>query len=372
MASSTVAEEKSLLVIILDITPSLWGHRELKRAANDKQRAEKDKQRGVTSKTRSAGPTTLTEVRNSVLGFAGAYASLNRENCLVIICVSGDNCAIVYPRMAALEDMIREPAELGPKIDNRLLHDDLTLGIADLTRRTTSEMQLDLREERSTNIHTDGCAVAAGLSLALCCINRFAGAFGGGALGSSEKRREDDGVLAMMEGKEARQAAEEREMYRRQSGQLTPRVLILQASEDRTRDYNAIMNCTFAAIKGNIVIDGCFIPYDQAKNSIFLEQACDRTGGVYLAPAGAAQVGGALLEVMLSIFLAPIASRKHLNLPALAKVDFRAKCFVTGESVDIANVCNQCLSIFKERPRETCPTCGAAVKVFRRKIIESE
>mmetsp|Transcript_33325 Transcript_33325/g.68007 ORF Transcript_33325/g.68007 Transcript_33325/m.68007 type:complete len:220 (-) Transcript_33325:157-816(-) len=185
------------------------------------------------------------------------------------------------------------------------------------------------------------------------------------------KRGGDDGtggVLAALSssGKKAdRRAAEEREERRRLKGMPTPRILVVQASEDRTGDYNALMNCAFAAIKGDVAVDGCFIPSGlkgRAKTSPYLEQICDRTGGVFLTPSGAAQVGGALTEVMMSVFLPPITVRKRLNLPALNKVDFRARCFETGESVDIAHVCNHCLSIFKNRPKDFCPTCGAQVR----------
>jgi transcription initiation factor TFIIH subunit 3 len=148
---------------------------------------------------------------------------------------------------------------------------------------------------------------------------------------------------------------------------LSPRVLIIQASPDRTSDYNALMNCAFAANKSEIVIDGCFVPSgtkdDRATSSPYLQQLVDRTGGVYLSvPSGAAQVGGALSEVLVSVFLPPPSVRGGLNLPRLHNVDFRARCFETGESVDVAQICNQCLSIFKERPRDSCLTCGAMVR----------
>ena len=144
----------------------------------------------------------------------------------------------------------------------------------------------------------------------------------------------------------------------------SPRILVVQASEDRPGDYNAFMNGTFAAAKAGVVIDGCFIPSgipQQSAKSPYLEQACDRTGGIFLAPSGAAQVGGALTEVLISVFLSPVSVRAVLNLPTLTDVDFRPRCFETGELVDVAHVCNQCLSIFKKLPNETCATCGARI-----------
>jgi transcription initiation factor TFIIH subunit 3 len=132
-----------------------------------------------------------------------------------------------------------------------------------------------------------------------------------------------------------------------------------------------MMNCVFAAIKHSIVIDGCFLPVgskNAPKSSSFLEQACDRTGGIYLSPSGAAQVGAALTEVFMCVFLAPRSARPLLNLPIVQKVDFRAQCFETGESVDIAYVCNQCLSIFKKLPLDQCPTCQAEIKKKEAKV----
>jgi transcription initiation factor TFIIH subunit 3 len=147
----------------------------------------------------------------------------------------------------------------------------------------------------------------------------------------------------------------------------SPRVLLLQVSEDRSRDYNAFMNCAFAAVQQNIVVDACYLPASSSSTksssstSPFLEQVCDLTGGIFLAPSGAAQVGGALTEVLLSVFLPPLSCRPVMHLPALNKVDFRAKCFETGAAVDQAFVCNQCLSIFQHLPKQTCPTCHAKI-----------
>ena len=65
----------------------------------------------------------------------------------------------------------------------------------------------------------------------------------------------------------------------------------------------------------------------------------------------------------MSVFLPPPNLRTQMNLPRLHNVDFRARCFETGKCVDVAQICNQCLSIFKERPKEggVCLTCGAIV-----------
>ena len=80
-----------------------------------------------------------------------------------------------------------------------------------------------------------------------------------------------------------------------------------------------------------------------------------------MAPSGAAQVDGALTEVLCSVFLPPVGVRPRLSLPALTKVDFRARCFETADIVDQAFVCNLCLSLFRDKPSDRCPTCDAAI-----------
>ena len=340
--SSDTDSDKSLLVLIMDLHPSVWGERELVRGANEKKRASSTTVDPKKAK-RAVGPATLHDIMDSTLAFCSAFSMLHRENALVVIGVSGKNCAILYPRKSALDGMISDPVELGTRMNVGMMHDSVRLGITDLVQKSSNEIS------SSEGEISMGSSMAAGLSLALCTINRFMIEMGGSAGVLNRREGADEAVFAMMDGKDLKTAAEERERQRRQTGVLSPRILMIQSSDDQTKDYNAFMNCTFAAIKSGITIDGCFIPSglpNQGKTSVFLEQACDRTGGVFLAPAGAAQVGGALLEVMLSIFLAPIGGRKHLTLPAPNKVDFRARCFLTGESVDIANVCNQ-VSIFR-------------------------
>lgn len=336
----------------------------------------------------------------SLLAFTLAFSSLNRDNCAVVVGVADDDCAVLYPRKGGenggLRGMIHDGSDLGAKIDPRKLHDDFKKGVAELCGRAAAKAERAAAAAAASSgadaeggdrpppppPPREGSALASGISLALCVVNRFMVAAHGGvsALSSdSALTRGDDGggVLAMLEatnagkgekgsGKRARKAAEEKEERRRVRGMLTPRVLVVQATDDRTGDYNALMNCSFACQKSDVAVDGCYIPSGlkgRPKTSPYLEQMCDRTGGVFLTPSGAAQVGGALTEVMTSVFLPPLAARRFLNLPSLTKVDFRARCFETGESVDIAHVCNQCLSIFKNRPRDFCPTCGAEVKL---------
>ena len=224
----------------------------------------------------------------------------------------------------------------------------LTSGVADLVAQAAAAASQGHQHHHA--------AMAAAFSRALCLINRFLvaakSAVGLGALSEDRFLQRTDNVVAFSGPIKTKPTAP--------ASAWAPRILLIQASPDRGHDYNAFMNCAFAAVKHQIVVDGCYLPMEpKDDSSAFLEQACDLTGGVFLAPSGRAQVQGALAEVLLSVFLSPLRCRRLLNLPALNKVDFRARCFATGQMVDLAFCCNQCLSIFSKKPQEQCPTCGA-------------
>lgn len=377
----------NLLAIIIDITTFTWTHRSLARTAKDKALAAKNKP--------SSGPATLDDVITSVLALGVSFSCLNRDNVLVVIAASEEEVSVVYPRKGGdgnMEQVVsggggggNNGGECGERVDLGLLNDYVRLGVAEMVNRAAE--RAEKRSESSNNNTTGnnklpaegkkGAAIASALSMALCTINRFmvASHAGVSALANTSllQRKDDEGILALMGGSggdkssSSSSKSQSTQSNNSKSMILSPRALIIQASPDRTSDYNALMNCAFAANKSEIVIDGCFIPSggmkDDEKSSPFLQQMVDQTNGVYLSvPSGAAQVGGALSEVLMSVFLPPPNIRSGMNLPKLNNVDFRARCFESGESIDIAQICNQCLSIFKDRPKESCLTCGAIVR----------
>jgi transcription initiation factor TFIIH subunit 3 len=223
----------------------------------------------------------------------------------------------------------------------------------------TSKAASSKQQSSSTSL----AAIASAFSMSLCLINRFLVAANAGVSALHDHHSwnrgngDDVGVITALSGGGGGKRKSKK--FRAWS----PRILLIQASDDRPTDYNAFMNCAFAAVKQNVVVDGCFIPVPGgAKSSSYLEQTCDMTGGLFLAPSGAAQANKALTEVLLTVFLPPRSCRSRLNLPAINKVDFRSRSFDTGEVLDTAFVCNQCLSIFKHKPTERCPTCDAEIR----------
>ena len=387
-SSNKRPDSRSLLTIVLDVSPVAWGERELRRAANDKARLAKQKG--------SVGPATLEEVLRSVQAFSTAFGSLERVSGLLIVAVADNETAAVFPRKDHLARYFSNP-ETNPCYDLRTIQADLLEGVSELVSRAASKRNAAASAASkppadaaaaegppseaaaaaaSAPPGASAAAMASAFSLALCLVNRFLVATHTG-VGVSAVRSEhfvqadDGGVLAMIGGGDG--ASDKKKS--KKANAWSPRILLVQASDDRSRDYNAFMNCAFAAVKHNIVVDGCFIPSGSggsaSTSSAFLEQACDLTGGVFLSPSGLAQVGGALTEVLMSVFLAPRFIRSSLNLPTINKVDFRARCFESGEIVDMAFVCNQCLSIFKKKPKEHCSTCQADIKTSKKQRTEA-
>ena len=353
--SFLTTEERSLLVMVLDVSPAAWGERDLARSANDKARLSHNK--------RSVGPATLDDLLKATETFGSAFHCLQRESVLIIVGVAGNKVDVLHPRKDELQSLF-ELREGGEVAATRSRRQDVVLGVAELVQRASEQASAAFRN--SKDIVKTSASIAAGISTALCLVNRFFVAAGMGVsalqTASHWHRSEDSGLLPILG-----DPSSSKTTSHKKATSWSPRILVVQVSEDRSRDYNAIMNCTFCAIKYQVVIDGCFLPLGSKtspSSSPYLEQVCDRTSGLFLAPSGAAQVSGALTEVLLSVFLAdPRSCRPLLHLPALHKVDFRARCFETGKSVDMAHVCNQCLSIFEDVPKYECPTCGAQPKI---------
>lgn len=364
-------EERSLLVVILDLSPVPWGERDLARAANDKARLSHNK--------RSVGPAVLDDLLRATEAFGSAYHCLQRDSILVIIGVAGNEVAVLHPRKDQLQaifqvkegGMVSMTTSSGNNNNSggQSRHENVILGAAELVQRASAKTSLAAQKGDGDvvgDVYQTQASMAAALSMALCMVNRFNVASGTGVsalqTASSWHRADDQGVLAMMGDTTTTGGGGTSHTSHKKHRAWSPRILMIQASEDRSRDYNAVMNGAFCAVKHQIVIDGCFLPLGSKTtgSSPFLEQVCDRTGGVFLAPSGAAQASGALTEVLLSVFLAePRSCRPMLHLPAIHKVDFRARCFESGGMVDMAYVCNQCLSIFQHIPKNECPTCGA-------------
>jgi transcription initiation factor TFIIH subunit 3 len=394
--SSIATNEKSLTVLVMDVSPVQWGKNDMSREVFDKKRKEQNKKG-------TAGPGILEELLSSASAFSSALLSLERDSALLIVAVAANEVAVVYPRKDHLEEYFANPSE--STFDIRLIQRDLLDGVAELIKRAaTKEMETRNGDDSISNSNmtrstpgpdggenndsmNDDCvnnphptvslssslpAMASGFSIALCLINRFMVAAHAGAGVSAlhshhtweRGNGDDEGIILAMGGTNGNNGGNRHQPLSKAG--WSPRILFLQVSDDRPDSFNAMMNCTFAAVKQNVVVDGCFLQ-NLTKNSPFLQQACDMTGGLYMTPTGASQCGHFLTEILLCVFLSPRSCRNRLKLPGIDEVDFRARAFDTGNIVDQAYVCNQCLSIFEHKAAGFCPTCGAEIKSKKRK-----
>jgi len=352
------SEERPLTVFVLDVSPVAWGERDVQRSTQDRARFAMGKP--------SIGPGKLDEMISAVQSFSCAFVSLERDAALIMVAVAGKHVAVVYPRQDHLETFFRNPET---RLDTRSIQKDLTEGVTELVEKASIDAA-----QPDVPLTSTLAAMASGFSISLCLINRFLVAANAGVSALQDTHvwnrgnADDEGVITAMSSLSSSNGGRKKSAKKLRA--WSPRILLVQASDDRPGDYNATMNCAFAAKKLQIVVDGCFIPkLKGSKSSAFLEQTCDLTGGLFLAPSGAAQANKALTEVLLSVFLPPRSCRGRLNLPAINKVDFRARSFDTGEIVDMAFVCEKCLSIFKNMPQGHCPTCGAVIRTRKQPRI---
>lgn len=137
---------------------------------------------------------------------------------------------------------------------------------------------------------------------------------------------------------------------------LTSRILILSVSGDLADKYIEIMNSIFACQRLGIPIDVLKL----AGDPVFLQQAADTTGGIYMSlDTPTARAG--FLQYLMFAYLPDQTARNHLISPGEGEgVDFRAACFCHKRIVDIGFVCSICLSIFCEPLQDgTCLLCGS-------------
>lgn len=144
---------------------------------------------------------------------------------------------------------------------------------------------------------------------------------------------------------------------------LKSRIMILSASGDLAFQYIPMMNSIFSAQKQKVVIDIAKIGGD----AVFLQQASDATNGLYQN----IKSGQSLLQTLMMLFLPDQATRKFLNLPVAANVDFRAACFCHKRVLDVGFVCSVCLSIFCQALPK-CITCDAVFDTQELKAFSAQ
>ncbi|KAK9330798.1 TFIIH subunit Tfb4/p34 [Lipomyces starkeyi] len=307
-ASELEEELPSLLVLILDTSPLGWGAQ--------------------------SPPISLHDAVASLLIFVNSHLALNHSNEAAVI-ASHTNC-IKYLYPVAGEDYgasaPKSTATSGTESSEEMITngqsngDNGTLNDASMYRqfRVVNESvmkQLDLlllgtsaSDIEHNGTISDTTLISGALSTALAYINRLVGGVN------------DNGP------------------------KVRARIMVVSVCSDLASQYVPIMNCIFAAQKMKVPIDICKIGND----TVFLQQAADTTGGVYMHlehPRG-------MIQYLMTAFLPDRALRKHLVIPTQSSIDFRAACFCHNRIVDIGYVCNICLSIYCQPPADgSCAIC---------------
>jgi len=295
-------EDDSLLVVIIDTNPFIWGKRAQSRIGTTTSTTN------TTNGHHSTSDLDFSTFLEHTFVFINAYLMLRHQNQLAIIASHVGESKFLFPKPAlpSKKDKHKKDDKKESKSEGAYFSDfsEIKNQILIELRALSSQTMSSVTGKDDTHSMFSGA-----LSLALCYINRMV----------KERVR------------------------------IKPRILLLQVSPDTPPQYIPVMNCIFSAQKQFVPVDSCIL---SNSDSSFLQQASHLTGGIYVRPHH--QEG--LLEYLLSCFLADQYTRKFINLPTLTRVDYRASCFCHKKVIDMGFVCSVCLSIFCSF-RPTCSTC---------------
>ncbi|ODQ66990.1 transcription factor Tfb4 [Nadsonia fulvescens var. elongata DSM 6958] len=305
----------SLLTIIIETHPGTW--------------------------TRISDSISFKSVLSSLLIFINAHLALHNNNKVAVIASHTDYAKFIYPpepvqpTKGSASNSYTNSIPNGNNVNSRVessnvsngtnsnmyrqfreVNEAVMKGLEDLMVPLASDISIDTSESFNEHdyYHESKSAIAGALSLALAYTN-------------TSLLTNDDQIG------------------------MRARFLILSVCEDLSFQYIPTMNAIFAAQRMKIPIDVCKLSGD----TIFLQQASDTTGGIYMK----IQHPDGLIQYLLSAFIIDPNLRQHVNLPTQKDVDFRAECFVTKRAVDVAYVCSVCLCIISIIPSSGhCPTCS--------------
>jgi transcription initiation factor TFIIH subunit 3 len=253
----------------------------------------------------SSATLNLKQYLNIIIQFCNAYIAFDINHRLIIIGCSNNETHFLYPDLTNESIMI-------PTITKTNMFEQLFV-VDRVVENNLKEFLGNLSPMNTSS----GSLITMALTQALCYINRL--------------------IRDTLAG--------EKNSFR---------ILIIQTTNDTSKQYMNFMNAVFTSEKTNVPIDGCILNND----SSLLQQACDLTSGIYLRvpdPNG-------LLQYLLWLYLTDKEVRKMLALPTKTAVDYRPACFCHHKLIDTGYVCSVCLSIYCDNTL-TCSTCRSAFDV---------
>ncbi|EME40551.1 hypothetical protein DOTSEDRAFT_136966 [Dothistroma septosporum NZE10] len=324
------SEPPSLLTIILDTNPHAWALHE--------------------------GSLPLSKAVASLLVFINAHLAIHYGNKVAVIASHAERAEFLYPAPAtakphssATDDVdmgngdalvnggpVRPPDDANKYRPFAHIEHALTHNLRDMMDRTSPAA-----------LSTPSTMLAGALTMALTYISKQSAALPT-ANSSAQFNYSDPSAVAGGSDLTA-------DGSRKKHHGLRSRILILSVSGDLADQYISIMNAIFACQRMSVPIDILKL----AGDTVFLQQAADATGGVYVALDEKTRAG--FLQYLMFAYLPDQTARAHLIMPGEGEgVDFRAACFCHRKVVDTGYVCSICLSIFCEPLHDgTCLTCGS-------------
>ncbi|CAF0769381.1 unnamed protein product [Adineta ricciae] len=253
-------------------------------------------------KVSASNTLNFKQYLNTIIQFCNAYIAFDINHRLIIIGCSNNETYFLYP------DPVNESLII-PTVTKTNLFEQLFV----VDRVVENNLKNFIRDGSSTS-QSVGSMITMALTQALCYINRI--------------------IRDTLAG--------EKNSFR---------ILIIQTTNDTSKQYMNFMNAVFTSEKLNVPIDGCILNNE----SSLLQQACDLTSGIYLRvpdPNG-------LLQYLLWLYLTDKELRKMLALPTKMAVDYRPACFCHHKLIDTGYVCSVCLSIYCDNT-SACSTCRSA------------
>ncbi|KAJ2481878.1 RNA polymerase II transcription factor B subunit 4 [Coemansia sp. RSA 2320] len=270
----------------------------------------------VNASSWAKSPLTVGNALQQMVIFINAYLALKSENGLAVLACNRRECRCLYPPSRASPAIERDIRvyEQFRVVDARVL-----AGVQAMLSGAE-----DIVGDPNKGIEECQTPMSQALSKALCHIHRV-----------SEST----------------------------SAKVWPRILVLSAADDSPREYIALMNTIFAAQRMGVLIDICKV---FGRDSVFLQQAAEITGGNYLKVDTAGHES--MLQTLMFTCLADHYTREILVSPTKEMIDFRATCFCHKRVVDIGYVCSVCLSIFCQ----VAPICSTCQTKFSFRIARAD
>eukprot|EP01006_Ploeotia_vitrea_P033979 TRINITY_DN65677_c3_g4_i2.p1 TRINITY_DN65677_c3_g4~~TRINITY_DN65677_c3_g4_i2.p1 ORF type:complete len:314 (+),score=11.47 TRINITY_DN65677_c3_g4_i2:43-984(+) len=300
--------EGSLLVVILDLNPIVWTHR----------------QQDVTKRKEVSLPQFL----NQLLFALHAFVRLTPSNTFTVVAADDIRSSIIFP--SAADETTKD------------MHFDEIKEV--ILKQVSSFLSFERTDTPSLT-----CQLSKAFSLALCHINKWLWTTGKhGVLGAQEEEP-DTTTFGGTSNATPVMPAE-------------ARILTFSVTPDVSIQYISIMNAIFSSAKLHVVMDGCVLGEN---DSAFLQQATHITNGLYWKLSNHQH----LQNHLVGLFLTPQSLRSVLPQPEMSNIDLQATCFCHKQTTSTGWVCSVCFSIFCKE-HQICPTCK--VKIKHRKVVKQD